>query len=252
LTGRAPESPRSRGEQAPPLLAWAGHRPPVAVEPPWTPTYRAVASRFPPVSLFDQVADADELEVVFALQDLTNPRVRQEIGQISLVPPLERVAGPGSTPVMAAFTHLNRAGSRFSDGTWGVYYAAESVATAAAEVSFHSARFLQQTRQPAIEIDYRVYVARVQKRLHDVRSRRWDLVHDPDDYSASVGFARHCRSAGSWGLIYRSVRRLKGECVALFRPRALELPVIQGAHIALRWNGSAIDGWFYKSDHHPL
>ena len=31
---------------------------------------------------------------------------------------------------MAAFTHLNPEGSRFSDGSYGVYYAAHTLATA--------------------------------------------------------------------------------------------------------------------------
>jgi len=82
------------------------------------------------------------------LQALTHPRLRQELGEISLVPPAERVAGPGSTPVMAAFTHLNPRGSRFSDGSWGVYYAASSLDTAVAEVGFHCARFMTETQQP--------------------------------------------------------------------------------------------------------
>lgn len=222
------------------------------IEPPWALTYRAVASRFPPVTLFDQVADADELEVVIALQNLTNPRLRQEVGQISLVTPQERVAGPGSTPVMAAFTHLNPAGSRFSDGTWGVYYAAESVETAVAEVGFHCGRFLRQTNQPAIEVDYRIYVGRVKERLHDLRSKRWDHVHESGSYAASVVLGAQYRRAGSWGLVYRSVRRTSGECVAIFRPRALKLPVVQGAHVALRWNGTVIDGWYSKSGHQPF
>ena len=73
-----------------------------AVELDWNPSYRLVPSRFPPIGLFDSVASPQELEVAFALQALTNPRLRQEVGQLSLVPQEDRVAGPGSTPVMAA------------------------------------------------------------------------------------------------------------------------------------------------------
>ncbi len=54
---------------------------------------------------------------------LVNPRLRNEAGAIHLVPPEERVTGPGATWVMAPFTHFNPNGSRFSDGTYGVYYA---------------------------------------------------------------------------------------------------------------------------------
>ena len=96
----------------------------------WQPCHRLIASRFPTVGLYDEIASPDDLEVVFAIEALTNPRMRQELQQISLVPPADRVTGPGATLIMTAFTHLNPLGSRFSDGSWGVYYAAESLDTA--------------------------------------------------------------------------------------------------------------------------
>jgi hypothetical protein len=220
---------------------------------PWpAPSVRAVASRFPPVSLFDGVATPDELEAVAAIQALTNPRLRTEIGEISLVARDEQLLGPGSTPVMAAFTHLNPAGSRFSDGSWGVYYAGESVETAVAEVAFHAARFLAETRQRPIEIDYRCYLARVGQPLHDLRGPGWRRVHAPADYAPSQALARELRASGAWGLLYRSVRRPGGECVALLRPRAVTLPVTQGPHVALCWDGQAIAGWYTKGRPHAL
>ena len=71
--------------------------------------------------------------------------MRDELGELHARAPEERVSGPGATPVMAAFTHLNPEGSRFSDGTYGVYYAAHSLETAIAEVSHHRAVFLRRT-----------------------------------------------------------------------------------------------------------
>ncbi len=220
--------------------------------PPWQPCYRAIPSRFPPVSLFERVASVEELAAVHAIQALTNPRLRTELGEIDLVPAAERVVGPGSTPVMAAFTHLNRQGSRFSDGTWGIYYAGDSLETAVAEISFHCARFMTETRQAPIEVDYRSYVAQLTQPLHDMRGKRWKEEHAPDSYVASTRLARGLRAAGSWGLLYRSVRREGSECVALFRPQAVRLPVVQAAHVTLRWDGRAITGWYQKSDLHTL
>mgnify|MGYP003694332483 CR=1 FL=1 len=89
----------------------------------WRPSYRLIPSRYPTVGLYDAIADAADLEAVFAIEALANPRLRDELGELQLVPPDERVSGPGATPVMAAFTHLNPEGSRFSDGSYGVYYA---------------------------------------------------------------------------------------------------------------------------------
>jgi hypothetical protein len=105
----------------------------------WRPSYRLIPSRYPTVGLYDAIADPADLEVVFAIEALANPRIRDAIGELALVPEDERVSGPGATPVMAAFTHLNPEGSRFSDGTYGVYYAAHSLETAIAEVSHHRA-----------------------------------------------------------------------------------------------------------------
>jgi hypothetical protein len=99
----------------------------------WARSYRLVPSRFPPVGLFDRVARPEDLEAVFAAEALTNDRLRDEAGDLALVPPGDRISGPGTTPVMAAFTHLNPEGSRFSDGTFGVYYGAREMETAVAE-----------------------------------------------------------------------------------------------------------------------
>lgn len=216
------------------------------------PCHRLIPSRFPPVSLFDRVARPEELVAVFAVQALTNPRLRQEVGELSLVPAAERVSGPGSTPVMAAFCHLNPEGSRFSDGSWGVYYGADTLDTAVAEVGHHRARFFAATAEPPIDVDLRAYVAQVAQPLHDLRGPRWQAHTQPDDYATPQALARRLRTAGSWGVVYPSVRHAGGQCVGLFRPRALVLPVVQGAHISLQWDGQRIAGWYRKSDHTPL
>jgi hypothetical protein len=62
----------------------------------WQPSYRLIASRYPTVSLYDAIADPADLDVVFAIESLTNPRLRNELGQLQLVPPEERVAAPAA------------------------------------------------------------------------------------------------------------------------------------------------------------
>ena len=74
----------------------------------WTPAWRLVTSRFPPVGAqFERVAQAADLETVCAIEGLTNARLRQETGELTLVAAQDRVSDPGTTPIMAAFTHLN-------------------------------------------------------------------------------------------------------------------------------------------------
>lgn len=214
----------------------------------WDPSYRLVPSRFPPVGLFDRVSDPADLEVVLAVESLTNDRLRNETGEIRLVPPEERVSGSGTTPIMAAFTHLNPEGSRFSDGSYGVYYAARELDTAIAEVAYHRARFLARTREAPGEVDMRSYLAKIDARLVDVRrwsKRRPDLMN-PDRYGEAQRFGAARRAEGAAGIVFDSVRRAGGQCVALFSPKAVA-PVIQGPHICLVWDGQAISGWYEKS-----
>ena len=215
----------------------------------WAPSYRLVPSRFPPVGLFDRVARPEDLEAVFAAEALTNDRLRDEAGDLRLVPPGERISGPGTTPIMAAFTHLNPEGSRFSDGSYGVYYAAKDMATALAESAFHRARFLARTLEPAGEIDMRSYLADVRGELVDLRGygrKKPDLM-SPDTYAASKPFGRSHREKGANGIVYDSVRREGGQCLAVFRPKLLT-SCKQGPHICLVWDGKAIVGWYEKSD----
>ncbi|MEP7300571.1 MAG: RES family NAD+ phosphorylase [Caldimonas sp.] len=219
----------------------------------WRPSYRLIPSRYPTVGLYDAIADAADLDAVFAIEALANPRLRDEIGELQLVPPAERVSGPGATPVMAAFTHLNPEGSRFSNGSYGVYYAAHSLATAVAEVSHHRALFLRRTDEPAIDLDQRLITANVEAELHDLgkagaagpAAERFAAALDPDDYGPSQGLGRALREAGSWGVRYPSVRDAGGECVAIFRPRALR-HAEAAAHIALHWDGLRITHWYEK------
>ena len=207
----------------------------------WRPTWRLVASRFPPVALFDRVADPADLEAVLAVEGLTDARRRDEAGELSLVALADRISGPGTTPIMAAFTHLNPAGSRFTNGEYGVYYAGHTLETAIAETSYHRARFLAATAQPPIEIDMRSYAADVDARLHDLRGLREALpaVYDPLEYGAGQRLGAELRASGSNGVVYESVRDPGGECLGVFRPRVLS-PARQGPHYCYVWDGRAI------------
>ena len=69
----------------------------------WKPSWRLIASRYPPAGLFDRVAAAGDLDGVYALEGLTNPRLRDDTGELALVAPEDRISGPGTTPIMAAF-----------------------------------------------------------------------------------------------------------------------------------------------------
>lgn len=206
----------------------------------WRPSFRIVPSRFPPISLFEEVADPADLDAVYAIESLTNPRLRQEVGELHLVPPEDRVSGPGTGSVMAAFTHVS-AGGRFHDGTFGAYYAARDRATAIAETSYHRARFLRDMQAPPTEIDMRVLRAGIRAEMHDLRGMadRLPAVYHGSDYGAGQSLARALRGERSWGIAYDSVRREGGECVAVLRPKAVE-DCKQAEHLGYVWNGEEI------------
>lgn len=207
------------------------------------PCYRIVASRMPTIHLFDRVADPADWDALYALESLTNPRIRNEIGELRLVPVADRVGGPNASIVMAPFTHLSPQGTRFTDGHFGAYYAAESLDTAIAETRFHRENFLRATSQPPIELEMRCYLADVACELHDLRGRRIELpdVYDPASYVASQKLGRELRDAGSNGIAFDSVRRSGGQCVAMFRPRLVQ-NVRQNVHLRYAWDGNSISG----------
>ena len=212
----------------------------------WRPSWRIIPSRFPPIALFERVADPADLDAIIALESLTNPRLREEVGEISLVPPEDRVTGPGSSAIMAAFTHRNPEGSRFSDGSFGVLYAAGTLETAIAETKYHRERFLRATQQGRLEIDMRVYLLDCVAALHDLRGGQeyWPDIYDKAHYGAGQQLARQLRGDGSNGLVYDSVRYDGGECIAIFRPRCLA-HCRQERHLCYVWDGDTI-GFVYR------
>ena len=217
----------------------------------WAAATRIVASRYPPIDLYERVsADPAVWEALIAAEQLTNPRLRDAAGEISLVRADDRVSGPGASYVMAPFTHLNPKGSRFADARCGAYYAAEGLKTAIAETAYHFARFAADSRDGPRYEDMRVLVGRIDAVLHDLD--HWDdpareRALDPEDYTFSQAFAVGLREGGSAGLHYPSIRCAGGRCVAVFRPASVGIPV-QTKHLQYHWDGTAVRRYFDFED----
>lgn len=205
----------------------------------WKQAWRIIAARHPPIHLFERATpDPASWDLLMAAEMLVNPRVQDEVGRIHLVPPQERVAGPGASWVMAAFTHLNPAGSRFSDGTYGVYYAGRTLSTAVAETVFHFERFARDSDDPPRYESFRVLLSVIDASLHDLTD--WDAaVLDPHSYARSQTLGRSLRNAESFGVHYPSVRDVGGRCVGLFKPTATSIPVPE-RHLTYHWNGEKV------------
>lgn len=202
--------------------------------------YRLVNSKFPPIALFDDVADADEFEVLYQIQALTNPRLQNEAGRLELIPRGEIPFGiPGCSYATAPFTHVNPAGSRFSDGSFGVLYLASTMETALAEVQHHQNLYWSNVQS----LNYERFTFRglscafAEAGMLDATSvPMTDPVYDPDDYTHARSLGRAVKAAGNPGIRYRSVRSQGQQCWALLTPRQVS-SILQTAHYEMVWNG---------------
>lgn len=203
-------------------------------------SYRLINSKFPPISLFEDVADADEFASLFALQALTNPRLQNEVGSLELIPRQQIPFGiPGCSYAIAPFTHVNPDGSRFSDGRFGVLYLADTMQTALAEVSYHQQRYWQQVP----DLHYERFVLRglscqfEQAGCYDAtRLPRTDPIYHPDNYAAARALGIAAQQTTASGLRYHSVRNQGATCWALFSPQPVRA-IVQCAHYEMIWNG---------------
>lgn len=147
---------------------------------------------------------------------------------------------------MAPFTHASRdSPSRFTDGSYGVYYAGRRFKTALYEVAYHRGRFHAATKDPPLNVPLKTYVAGINKVVHDIRLGNWAELLDPDpgNYALPQAFGAQLRQAGSNGIAYPSVRHAEGECIGAFWPDVISVPV-EAKRIALKWNGTAMVSWF--------
>ena len=212
--------------------------------------YRIIATCHPPVDFFEKHVPPDMMEALWALESQTNSRLLDEAGDLRLVAPEDRVSGPGATIVMAAFTHIGYP-SRFTDGSYGVYYAGRSEETAIRETVHLREIIARDAHLDAGQFEMRVWLGQIQRPLFDITGSKYDQLHDdaprPEDHPKAQAFAKQLRAEGAWGLYYRSVRHKGGECIAAFRPPAVSLPT-QGALLVYVWNGEKIVHVYSRSE----
>ena len=209
----------------------------------WRDARRIIRSAFPPIDLFEDIAEPEDWPLLIAAEQKTNPRLMETLGTLDLVPPQRRVGGPGATYLMAPFTHVSPdRPSRFSDGSYGVLYAARRFETALMETMHHHACFMARTAEaPGWTSQFRELVLDIDADVHDLRG---DPGYAPalqgDDYRQAQALGASLRTAGSDGIVYPSARDPGGECAGLFYPdRAAN--VIQGVHLDYHWDGERVD-----------
>ena len=207
-------------------------------------THRLIPSRYSAAGtvLSRLAAEAGTLDQLMELDDATNDRFLGEEGLLSGIGIHELVYGVRYAHIVnAAFTHASPEGGRFNTSTRGAWYAATERATAVAEVAYHRTRQLEEVNwAPAETVTVDDYVADLTSPLHDLRSDRepspylryLEAEPIPACYQASQALAGQLLQTPSDGLIYPSVRRAGGTCIACFRP-ALVYNVRRGARLEM-------------------
>jgi hypothetical protein len=207
-------------------------------------THRLILSKYS--HGFDSVltrlaTDDTHLRDIFDLDHATNERVLAENGLLPGIGIQELVfALPNHRVINAAFTHAHPLGSRFNGPDRGAWYAAFELKTAQAEVIFHKSTEYAEIGRFEDSITYDDYLADFSGRFHDIRqSTGFREALDPDSYIASQSLSQRLLEAGSLGIVYPSVRRLMGTCIACFRP-ALVGNVRNHRRFRFTWSGSPV------------
>ena len=106
-----------------------------------------------------------------------------------------------------------------------------------AEVAFHKWIELAEVSWFDEDVTYDDYLADFSAEFHDIRGGdRFADCLAPDSYLASQDLAQRLLDGGSLGMVYPSVRRKHGTCLACFRP-ALVMNVRKGNAYRFVWSG---------------
>jgi hypothetical protein len=197
--------------------------------PTWTPA--ALSSKA--LNLSFKVWRMVEAQHLASTSKLVDTRAEQELLEDILEerkPPIPQEAADLHSLLFSPFRYETRhpSGSRFrAVQDPGVFYAAETVRTAAAEVGYWRWRFLQDTTglerlQPCSFTAFRVPIKTscVDLRIppFDSDASQW---RHPSDYSATQAFGRIARDADIGAILYQSVRDPDQHfCAAVLTPLA--------------------------------
>jgi len=188
-------------------------------------THRLIPTAYATESVIETLQlPAGVINDLTELDAATNERKMGERGGNVTISPGELLYGvPEAHIVNAAFTHPGPFGGRFNDSRRGAWYAGVELETSIAEVAFHKRRFLKDGRiSERLSFDYADFLADFSGQFHfldDADHQQWRQPEPiPQCYAPSQALANALLNSGSSGIVYPSVRRLAGTCIACFRP----------------------------------
>ena len=225
-------------------------------------THRLIPSKYSESGtvLSRLTGDQAVLDDLMELDGATNERLLGEQGLLPGIGVYELVYGVRYAHIVnAAFTHASPTGGRFNSAARGAWYAAVDRETSVAEVVFHKLLQLEEIDWGDEEVaTYDDFLADFTCSMHDLRrpsrpsrpsrhgggaavaTGRFAAYLEagpvPGCYAAPQRLAAELLEEQSNGILYPSVRRHGGECIACFRP-ALVYNVRRGARLELRLRG---------------
>jgi RES domain-containing protein len=203
-------------------------------------THRLIPSKYSstPDPLEDIAETATELGDLAALSSATDERLLAENGLLPAISQHELAAGvPYAAVINAAFSYAHPMGSRFNSADRGAWYAAFHLSTAQSEVAFHKGMHLAEVGRYEDELEFDDYLADFSGEFHDLRrAKRFAACLDPASYVASQTLAEKLLESGSSGVIYPSVRRARGTCIACFDPKGVA-NVRKAGRFRFSWHG---------------
>ena len=199
----------------------------------------------PPAAALLATLYGGNARIALELLVATDPVLTPALGGVKLVQASDWPRCPGAAWILAPFVRAPGPdnASRFSDGSFGLWYGADCAATAQAEVSHHLRLYLIRTAAIPGDLPRRVIKAtpEAHRPLVDLRHLSYTPpgVLDPNSYVTSQPFGEACRAAEHWGIMWPSVRHPGGLCAGILRPTALA-KASDGAPCTAHWDGRVV------------
>lgn len=175
--------------------------------------------------LFDDLSDDPAaFQSAIDLETKTKPPLFE-----SRTPIIDRPFEESSWNAAIGYPFTNWMRSRYSDGSFGVWYGADSVETTIYETAYHwKTGFLADAGflEPGIKIERRIYNVRCDAALIDLRPAitGYPALGDPVDYTLTQQIGARLHREGHPGLISKSARCPAGDVYAVLNPRVLRDP----------------------------
>lgn len=140
--------------------------------------------------------------------------------------------------------------SRYSDGSYGVWYGADTLETSVYETAYHwrhgllaDAGFdalVSSDQRENITSDRKIYRVHCKAALLDLRPlvKEHSALIDPNSYHFTQSIGARIHTEGHPGLVTQSARCF-GDTFAIFTPKVLSAPIIQ-SYLTYQFSGSGV------------